>query len=58
MTRDGEIEITVSVPSHGRINCAPVARLGGLAPARPTMGQTFVISIYNVYDMVSPVIPG
>ena len=36
VTRDGEIEITVTVArTVGRINFAPVARLGGLAPARP-----------------------
>ena len=48
VTRDGEIEITVTVArayvrTVGRINSAPVARLGGLAPARP------ITSIHRPY---------
>ena len=37
VTRDGEIEITVSITGRTYIYkiFAPVARLGGLAPARP-----------------------
>ena len=51
VTRDGDIEITVSALHRHMYayiykNCTPVARLGGLAPARPIM--VFKTSIYIV----------
>ena len=52
VTRDGEIEITVTVArTVGRINFAPVARLGGLAPARPiTAPALCTSSFYELYN--------
>ena len=52
VTRDREIEITVSVPSHGRSyiykNCTPVARLGGLAPARPIIIYSNPVNAWKI----------